>query len=196
VGEVVVIRVNAINDLGANVSLLEYGGVDAFIHPRNLDMYRVIISRLKTRMFRIGRTLYAVVRHIDTEKGQIDLICDHVDGDRLMWEDIREVEARFTMSKQVHSILSHVASTCERTLEEMYQLFGWDLQKRFGHALRAFSQIATGDSSCLDEYNLPEAVRSTLVETIQHRVTPFDEDEDEDDEYVEEEEPIDSYIFW
>jgi translation initiation factor 2 alpha subunit (eIF-2alpha) len=45
------------------------------------------------------------------------------------------------MSKQVHSIMSYVAGSTKTPLLKLYETFGWDLYKRFGHAYEAFKLI-------------------------------------------------------
>lgn len=45
------------------------------------------------------------------------------------------------MSKQVHSIMSYVAGSTKTPLLKLYETFGWDLYRRFGHAYEAFKLI-------------------------------------------------------
>jgi hypothetical protein len=62
---------------------------------------------------------------------------------RVSPEDILKAEEKFNKSKAVHSIMRHVSETCHVRLEDIYNQFGWDLYKRFGHAYDAFKLIVT-----------------------------------------------------
>ncbi len=91
---------------------------------------------------------------------------------RVIEEDIIACENRYAMSKQVHSLLSRVAQQSGTELIDLYKLFGWPLYRKYGHAYEAFKIIVNGNESILDEFNLPEAVRSSLVMNIKRRLTP------------------------
>ncbi len=150
--------------MGAYVNLLEYAGLSAMILASELSRRRI---RSMNKVVRVGRIEYVVVLRVDKDKGFIDL-----SKRRVTVEEITLAESRYAMSKQVHSILARVAHICKLTLEDMYELFGWDLQKRYGHAFYAFTEIVNGDESCLDAYDLPANVRDTVISIIKRRLTP------------------------
>jgi translation initiation factor 2 subunit 1 len=68
--------------------------------------------------------------------------------------------------------MARVSSLTKIDLEELYEMFCWDLYKRFNHAYDAFNRIVNGDTSILDQYNLTPEIRDALVSVITHRLTP------------------------
>lgn len=116
--------------MGAYASLLEYGGIEGMMLMSELSRQRI---RSVIKVIRVGRTEVAVVLRVDKEKGYIDLSKRRVSHD-----DIVRCEEKYNKSKAVHSILRHVAETCKVQLLSLYEHFGWDLYKKFGHAYDAF----------------------------------------------------------
>lgn len=57
---------------------------------------------------------------------------------RVTPEDIIKCEEKYNKSKAVHSILRHVAEKNDLPLKELYEIIGWPLYKKFGHAYDAF----------------------------------------------------------
>lgn len=117
------------------MSLLEYNGIEGMILLSELSRRRI---RSINKLIRVGRTEIVVVMRVDKEKGYIDL-----SKRRVSPEDIIKAEEKYNKSKAVHSIMRHVSETCKVKVEEIYQQFGWDLYKRFGHAYDAFKLIVT-----------------------------------------------------
>jgi translation initiation factor 2 subunit 1 len=89
-------------------------------------------------LIRVGRQEVVVVLRVDKEKGYIDL-----SKRRVSPEDVIRAEEKFSKTKAVHTIMRHVSSVCKVRLEELYQQFGWDLYKKFGHAYDAFKLAVT-----------------------------------------------------
>ena len=52
--------------------------------------------------------------------------------------DVTKCLDRFNKAKAVHSVLKYIAGEQKMTLEGMYQLIGWPLYKKYGHAYDAF----------------------------------------------------------
>lgn len=57
---------------------------------------------------------------------------------RVTPEDIIKCEEKYKKSKQVHSILRHVAEKNDIALKTLYETIGWPLYKKYGHAYDAF----------------------------------------------------------
>lgn len=133
--DLVVVQVKNVAEMGAYVTLLEYNGIEGMILLSELSRRRI---RSINKLIRVGRQEVVVVLRVDKEKGYIDL-----SKRRVSPEDIGRAEEKFNKSKAVHSIMRHVSETCQVRLEELYQQFGWDLYKRFGHAYDAFKLIVT-----------------------------------------------------
>ena len=66
-------------------------------------------------------------------KGYIDLSKKTVED-----TDDAKCRDKFNKAKAVHSVLKYIAKDQKKTLEEMYQLIGWPLYRKYGHAFDAF----------------------------------------------------------
>lgn len=162
--DIIVVQVKTISDMGAYVSLLEYGGIEGMIMSSELTRRRI---RSIHKLIRVGRQEVVAVVRVDQEKGYIDL-----SKRRVTPEDIPKAEEKFNKSKQVHSIMRHVAETCKVPLIQLYQEFGWDLYKKFGHAYDAFKIAVTNPEQVLASYTLREDVKASLLKNIKRRLTP------------------------
>lgn len=162
--DLVVVMVRNVTHMGAYVSLLEYGGIEGMILLSELSRRRI---RSINKLIRVGRIETVMVLRVDEEKGYIDL-----SKRRVSPEDIAAHEDKYSKSKAVHSILRHVAETTKTPLIKLYENFGWDLYKRYGHAHDAFTQIVIDPEPVLGQYNLPTAQKTALVNNIRRKLTP------------------------
>lgn len=126
-------QVESVQDMGAYVKLLEYNNIEGMILLSELSRRRI---RSINKLIRVGRTEVVVVLRVDQEKGYIDLSKRRVSA-----EDIAKCEKKYNKSRCVHGILRHVSETMKVPLVKLYEDFGWDLYKRFGHAFDAFKLI-------------------------------------------------------
>jgi len=163
--DLVMVRVNRINEIGAFVSLLEYNGKEGIILLSELSRRRM---RSINKHIRVGKKEVLQVLRVDKEKGYIDL-----SKKLLKDEDILECTQRYQRSKTVHSIMTHVAElqTGESilTLEELYGRIVWPLYEQYGHAYEAFKKIAAGED-VLAGLDAPDEIKENIVKTIQHRL--------------------------
>jgi len=162
--DLVVVQVKNVAEMGAYVSLLEYDNIEGMILLSELSRRRI---RSINKLIRVGRTEIVVVLRVDKEKGYIDL-----SKRRVSPEDIQKAEEKFNKSKAVHSIMRHVSETCHVRLEDIYNQFGWDLYKRFGHAYDAFKLIVTQADKVLEPYNISPDILDALLKNIKRRLTP------------------------
>jgi len=162
--DLVVVQVKNVNELGAYVSLLEYGDVEGMILLSELSRRRI---RSINKLIRVGRIEVVVVLRVDEEKGYIDL-----SKRRVSPEDMKAAEDKFSNSKAVHSIMRHVSETCKVPLIDLYNSFGWDLYKRYGHAYDAFTLIVQDPEPVLAPYEIPEKVKTALLKNIRRKLTP------------------------
>ncbi|KAG0172526.1 hypothetical protein DFQ28_010621 [Apophysomyces sp. BC1034] len=163
VDDVVMVNVRQIADMGAYVRLLEYGDREGMILLSELSRRRI---RSVQKLIRVGRNEVVVVLRVDEEKGYIDL-----SKRRVTPEDIARCEDKFKKSKAVHSILRHVAEKHDIALKELYEMIGWPLYKKFGHAYDAFKLAITDPSPILD-LNIPEHILNELLSNIKRKMTP------------------------
>jgi len=163
----VIVRVNKVEEYGAFVSLLEYNNIEGMILSSEVSRKRI---RSIHKHLRIGKQDVMQVLRVDKEKGYIDLSKKYVTE-----EDVREATERFAKSKTVHSIMKHVAVTCNIDLEELLREIAWPLYDQYeteddtGHALTGLQDILL-DESKLDAYKLSDEVKKTLLKEIKHRL--------------------------
>src|SRR3984957_12828300 len=128
--DLVIVQVKNVAEMGAYVSLLEYNNIEGMILLSELSRRRI---RSINKLIRVGRIEVVVCLRVDKEKGYIDL-----SKRRVSPEDIAKAEEKFNKSKAVHSIIRHVSEVTRIKMEQLYNMFAWDLYKRFGHAYDAF----------------------------------------------------------
>lgn len=162
--DLVLVQVKSVNDMGAYVSLLEYGNIEGMILLSELSRRRI---RSINKLIRVGRIEVVIVLRVDEEKGYIDL-----SKRRVSIEDIAAADDKYQKSKAVHSIMRHVSETCDIPLVDLYQRFGWDLYKKHRHAHDAFVKIVKDGEALLDGYDIPENAKQALLTTIRRKLTP------------------------
>jgi len=119
------------------------------------------------KLIRVGRQEVVVVLRVDKEKGYIDL-----SKRRVSPEDLAKCEEKYNKSKAVHSIMRHVSETCRVRLIDLYEKFGWDLYRKYGHAYTAFKLIVTDPDAVLGAYEISDEVKAALLKNITRRLTP------------------------
>ena len=132
---VVMVETFEIKDLGANVRLLEYGGVEGFIQLNQVSTKRI---RSMAKFLRVGRREMMEVLRVDAEKMYIDL-----SKKSLMPDSKDEALKRWAKSKKVHEIMFEVAMKLKIKIEELYEAWGWDLYEKCGFE-HAFDAMRVG----------------------------------------------------
>ncbi|EFN54994.1 hypothetical protein CHLNCDRAFT_134805 [Chlorella variabilis] len=177
VDDVVMVQVRSIAEMGAYVSLLEYGGIEGMILLSELSRRRI---RSVQKLIKVGRQEPVMVLRVDKEKGYIDL-----SKRRVSPEDLAKCEDRFAKSKMVHSIMRHVAETTGHNLEQLYAEVAWPLYRMYGHAYNAFATMITDEEAeavfkrLIEEVHggnkpevLTQAVQEGIMVNIRRRLTP------------------------
>lgn len=163
----VMVRVNKVEEYGAFVSLLEYNNIEGMILSSEVSRKRI---RSIHKHLRIGKQDVMQVLRVDKDKGYIDLSKKYVTE-----EDVREATERFAKSKTVHSIMKHVAVTCNIGLEDLLKEIAWPLYEEYeneegtGHALTGLQDILLEEGK-LDKYTIADEVKKTLLKEITHRL--------------------------
>jgi translation initiation factor 2 subunit 1 len=161
----VMVNVRQITDVGTYVHLLEYNNIEGMILLSELTRRRY---RSIGKLVRVGKNEVAVVMRVDKDKGYIDL-----SKRRAAAEDIAECEERFQKSKAVHSIMRYVAEKVQMDLEQLYELYGWPLYKKYGHAYEAFKTALVDYESVFGQFpEMPDYIKRELVTQIRKRLTP------------------------
>ena len=175
--DVVMVQIRSIAEMGAYVSLLEYGNIEGMILLSELSRRRI---RSVQKLIKVGRSEPVMVLRVDKEKGYIDL-----SKRRVAAEDLAKCEEKFAKSKLVHTIMKHVAETTGTDVEELYKQIGWPLYKLYGHAHNAFSMMITDEETeaifqrikdeVFDGKDIPiltPDVKEGLLKNIRRRLTP------------------------
>lgn len=163
--EVVMVTVTEIGEMGAYVTLLEYDDIEGMILLSELSRRRI---RSINKLVRVNKNEVVMVLRVDKEKGYIDLSKRRVDP-----EDVTKCEDRYNKAKQVHSVLRHIASSFNRSLEETYELIGWPLYKKYGHAYDAFKlAISENEEPIFDGMDIDEDMKSSVLSYVRRRLAP------------------------
>ena len=164
---VVVVNVRNIADMGAYVSLLEYGNIEGMILLSELSRRRI---RSIHKLIRVNRNEVVMVLRVDKEKGYIDL-----SKRRVSPEDVAACEERYHKAKAVHGVLRHVAERRKYYLEDLYEKIGWPLYRKYGHAYDAFKLSITDDKKTgdpFDDIDVPQDLKDELKTYILRRLAP------------------------
>jgi len=164
---VVMVNVRNIADMGAYVSLLEYGNIEGMILLSELSRRRI---RSIHKLIRVGRNEVVMVLRVDKEKGYIDL-----SKRRVSPEDVAACEDRFNKAKAVHGVLRHVAERRKYHLEDLYEKIGWPLYRKYGHAFDALKLAISDDKSAGDPFediDVPQDLKDELKTYILRRLAP------------------------
>ena len=157
VESVVMVNVRNIAEMGAYVSLMEYDNIEGMILLSELSRRRI---RSIHKLIRVNRNEVVMVLRVDKEKGYIDL-----SKRRVTPEDVQACEERFNKAKAVHGVLRHVAEKHKYYLEELYEIIGWPLYRKFGHAYDAFKLAISEDNKDIDPFE-DIAISNDLKEEI------------------------------
>ena len=129
VESLVMVNVRNIAEMGAYVTLLEYNNIEGMILLSELSRRRI---RSINKLIRVNRNEVVMVLRVDKEKGYIDLSKRRVSA-----EDVAKCEERYNKAKAVHRVMRHVADRQGKRLEELYEMVGWPLYRKYGHAYDA-----------------------------------------------------------
>jgi translation initiation factor 2 subunit 1 len=163
--EVVMCNVTEIGEMGAYVTLLEYDNVEGMILLSELSRRRI---RSINKLVRVNRTEVVMVIRVDKEKGYIDLSKRRVDP-----EDVAKCEERYNKAKAVHSVLRHVADMEGKSLETLYQIIGWPMYRKYGHAYDAFKlALNESDDDIFEGLEVDDATKTAVVSYVKRRLAP------------------------
>lgn len=162
--EVVMCQVRQIAEMGAYVKLLEYDDAEGMILLSELSRRRI---RSIQKLIRVGRNEVVVVLRVDKEKGYIDL-----SKRRVSPEDVVKCEERYSKSRAVNSIVSHVSHKLDFPIEQIYEKVVWPLDRTYGHSYDAFKLSVTEPGKVLSGIEIDENVRRELEANIARRLTP------------------------
>jgi translation initiation factor 2 subunit 1 len=166
VDDVVMIRIDSINEVGVYVQLVEYQNCPALIPLTELSKRRV---RSLKQVAPIGSVEPVLVVRVDEEKKFIDL-----SKSRLHEDDRVLAKQLFAKNNKVHSILKSVHKRFNIALDELYAQFAWKLYREFDHIETGFKKIMNS-RDLLQHYQMTsstEEINNFLFDLIVRRYTP------------------------
>lgn len=164
-GELVVVKVLRLeNNMGAYVSLLEYGRMEGLILPSELSKRRF---RSINKLIRVGRQEVVMVVRVDTEKGYVDL-----SKKRVAPEDIASTEEKFSRSKKVYLTARQAATQLDVPVEEINRKAVWPLYRKYGHAYDGLKEAVENPDQAFEGTDCPEEIVEALVKDMKLRLAP------------------------
>jgi len=164
VESLVVVNVKQIAEMGAYVTLLEYGNIEGMILYSELSRRRI---RSINKLIRVGKNEVVMVLRVDKEKGYIDL-----SKRRVSQEEAQVCEERYNKSKMTHSVLRHVAELRGIKVLQLYETIAWPLYKRFPHVYDAFRLAIVEPEKVFGDMNIESDNMKALIIQIKRKLTP------------------------
>jgi len=160
--ELVVVRVNSIDDMGVLCSLLEYDDLEGFLPLSEISRKRM---RSVLRHVRVGQKQVLQVIRVDTERGYTDLSKKY----------ITEVERdrgteKYIKGKTVFGIAKRLCETHHLDLDEVYPKWVWSLAEKYGHPYDAFKVYAAGEEDIYAGYDIPPGTKDALKKIVVHHL--------------------------
>lgn len=126
VEDVVLVQVKSLSDIGAYVSLLEYGNLEGMIQISEMSNRRI---RSISKLTRVGQVEVCLVLRVDTDRGYVDLSKRRVNA-----EDTLKAKDLYSRAKIVHGIMRHVSTITGEDLASVCSQISWPLYKQGGSA--------------------------------------------------------------
>lgn len=162
VHDVVIVKVMDVQDVGANVILLEYGEIPAVILSSEFAKKRI---RSIKQVIRENMIDVATVLRVDEERGYIDL-----SKSKVAQNEIGIAKEKFEKMKIVMNILKVVAEKSQKSVMELLEGFVWKLHDEYEHIYYFMKSISMGSLELLKK--VPEEIREVFYKEIQKRMTP------------------------
>eukprot|EP00485_Elphidium_margaritaceum_P019109 CAMPEP_0202728296 /NCGR_PEP_ID=MMETSP1385-20130828/185554_1 /ASSEMBLY_ACC=CAM_ASM_000861 /TAXON_ID=933848 /ORGANISM="Elphidium margaritaceum" /LENGTH=403 /DNA_ID=CAMNT_0049394543 /DNA_START=46 /DNA_END=1258 /DNA_ORIENTATION=- len=166
-GDLVIVEVKKIVDMGAYCSLLEYNNLEGMLLMSELQRRRI---RSVKKVIKEGRQEIVQVLRVNRSKHFIDLSKKRVDAD-----EIPKIEDKWNKSKAAHSIVRQVTvlSNSKFSMKQLYKLFGWQCAKDFGHLYDGFKFAMNDWNAFLAKYPaIPKDIQPFLLKNIEKRLKP------------------------
>lgn len=165
-GDLVVVKIISVDDLGARCQLLEYGGIEGMMP--STEYSRKHIKSIK-KLIRPGNKDVLCVINVDNLRSYIDLSKKNVTQNEIV-----AANDKFYKSNFVHNILRHIAVSipCQNgefiSLKDLYNQLVWPMYDDYEHAFNGL-QLAAKNYMILDKYGLPQPVYDLLHKMVEVR---------------------------
>jgi len=173
VGDLVMVKVSRIDDLGVYGALLEYCNREGMLMISELSSRRV---RSIYKLVRIGKVYTLVVLGVNREKGFIDLSKKRLDATP---EERLKYDNRYNNAKALNSIISYVASRTQAdpnmtscSMEDLYKMFGFEMLEQYETGNNLFKLAAKNPDQFLERIKIPEDIRELVMANLKRKLTP------------------------
>ncbi|AEA38692.1 translational initiation factor 2 alpha SU (nucleomorph) [Cryptomonas paramecium] len=162
-GDIVIIFIEKLKDIGAYVQLLEFNNLQGMILTRE-------ISRKKMNSIHKSVILYkdepAVITKVDGKRGYVD-----VSKCRIAQEEIYQMKKKWVYAKNTISIATHVSRCNHLNCEDLQIRWGWPFCRKYKHMLKGvkksiknYKKVLHGlNMSCLEFIKIREILKKKMV---------------------------------
>ena len=158
-GDIVVVSVYKVSDIGARVKLLEYNNIEGMITLTEISRKRI---RSLKGVISVGEVMPALVIRMDNE--YIDLSKNKVSNN-----EYDSAMKLYHQRKHVHNLINHVASCASYPLDALYTEFIW---KNDDPHLTLNKIVGCNDdeaSNLMDNYDIPAEIKKDIIKESRER---------------------------
>eukprot|EP01128_Nolandella_sp_AFSM9_P005964 TRINITY_DN2989_c0_g1_i1.p1 TRINITY_DN2989_c0_g1~~TRINITY_DN2989_c0_g1_i1.p1 ORF type:complete len:322 (-),score=112.54 TRINITY_DN2989_c0_g1_i1:144-1052(-) len=157
VDELVMVRVNSIDDVGVLCSLLEYGGLEGFLPLSEISRKRM---RSVMRHVKVNQKQVLQVLRVDTERGYVDLSKKYIQA-----AEKEEGDDKYQKGKHVYSITARLADVAHVPIKTTFDILTFPLYQSttYSHPQLAMKAIAAGNATLEELIPAHELLTEDLV---------------------------------
>jgi len=162
--ELVMVRVNSIDDVGVSCHLLEYNNLEGFLPLSEISRKRM---RSVLRHVRTGQKQVLQVLRVDPERGFVDLSKKYItDVERETGSE------KYNKGKTVHSITSYVCELTHKEVDDIYKKYVWPLYETdYTHPFDAFKALAAeGEAIWKDVEDPDKEILESFTKVVKQRL--------------------------
>eukprot|EP01129_Flabellula_baltica_P002210 TRINITY_DN12051_c0_g1_i1.p1 TRINITY_DN12051_c0_g1~~TRINITY_DN12051_c0_g1_i1.p1 ORF type:complete len:286 (+),score=93.48 TRINITY_DN12051_c0_g1_i1:27-860(+) len=163
INELVMVRVESIDEMGIICSLLEYNNIEGFLPFSELTRTRM---RSVHRHVKIGQKQILSVIRVDAERGFTDLSKKWITG-----TETEEGTEKYHHGKTVHSISRRIAEVTGRDLEEIKEELVYPLYDEFEDPFEAFKMMAAGEEDIYEGLDIDPELKEILEQIVKKRLS-------------------------
>lgn len=158
VNDLVTVRVNDINDINADVSLIEYKNIHAILPLTEL-------SKKKIRSLRkiIKKGQLHIVKVIDNDNNCICLSKKQVFNDEVLI-----YKEKFEKARTAFTLMNKVSKKNNIDVRILYESFCWEVGKDFGNVMDGLHQIYK-DNIMINKYNINDEIKNYILGEINQK---------------------------
>nr|UXY87073.1 translational initiation factor 2 alpha SU [Cryptomonas sp.] len=132
IGNVTIVQVKEIIEMGAYVQLLEYNNAQAMLMLSEISRRRI---RSLNRVIKIGKSEVVMIIRAESDKGYID-----VSKRQIVESESCLMEKKWNYSKNINSISNHISRCSFVNCEDLKIRWIWLLYRKYGHAIKGIKR--------------------------------------------------------